>query len=189
MRWYLQGGRFLPKCPETGPRVPPKTTTRNWRPVQLVARDPFGRPRPRPFIMDLIEAMKRVHPDEMVRYGYIFSQLLRLPKPPLPEIDTRDKFAVKLVEFDPEKRNQVVGAVARAKIHNVKVLKSLSDVIGVQRSLFCVQNVPNSLIRQGVTKEEATEIITSIEAAGGVAVMEPVQVILMMSSFPNCLSS
>ncbi|KAG7576353.1 Ribosomal protein L7/L12 C-terminal [Arabidopsis thaliana x Arabidopsis arenosa] len=170
---FVQGRRLLASLGRRiRPRQPKPTEQPERPPIRLRPGDPYGRPRPRPFVMEMIKGMKLLTADEKLKFGYIFSELLGLPKPP--EIKSKDKkFAVKLVKYDPDKRSKVLKEVAWIK-STVVVIKHLAE-LGLQPSLQCVQDVPYSLIKDDVTKEEANEIIAKIQAAGGVAVMEPME--------------
>lgn len=68
-------------------------------------------------------------------------------------------FDVKLEKFD-----------AAAKIKVIKEVRAFTN-LGLKEAKDLVEKVP-SLLKQGVTKEEANDIIDKIKAAGGVAVME-----------------
>ncbi|KAJ0585636.1 putative ribosomal protein L7/L12 [Helianthus annuus] len=68
-------------------------------------------------------------------------------------------FDIKLEKFD-----------AAAKIKVIKEVRAFTN-LGLKEAKDMVEKVP-VLIKQGVSKEEANEIIEKIKAAGGVAVME-----------------
>ncbi|CAA7016856.1 unnamed protein product [Microthlaspi erraticum] len=133
-------------------------------------QDPFGWPLPRLVVREAIERLKLFSPEEKVRFGHIISELLGLPKPPEPPAD--GKFAVKLVEYDPDprKKGRLLREVAWAKA-TVKVMKDMFE-IGLGPSIIALRSVP-CVIKEGITKEEANEIIAKINAVGGVAVLEP----------------
>lgn len=59
---------------------------------------------------------------------------------------------------------------AAAKIKVIKEVRAFTN-LGLKEAKDLVEKVP-ALLKQGVTKEEANEIIEKIKAAGGVAVME-----------------
>lgn len=68
-------------------------------------------------------------------------------------------FDVKLEKFD-----------AAAKIKVIKEVRAFTN-LGLKEAKDLVEKVP-TILKQGVTKEEANNIIEKIKAAGGVAVME-----------------
>ncbi|KAL2997221.1 hypothetical protein AAZX31_09G028800 [Glycine max] len=68
-------------------------------------------------------------------------------------------FDVKLEKFD-----------AAAKIKVIKEVRAFTN-LGLKEAKDLVEKVP-VVLKQGITKEEANEIIEKIKAAGGVAVME-----------------
>ncbi|ONK56500.1 uncharacterized protein A4U43_C10F9400 [Asparagus officinalis] len=68
-------------------------------------------------------------------------------------------FDVKLEKFD-----------AAAKIKVIKEVRTFTN-LGLKEAKDLVEKVP-VLLKQGVTKEEANDIIEKIKAVGGVAVME-----------------
>ena len=68
-------------------------------------------------------------------------------------------FDVKLEKFD-----------TAAKIKVIKEVRAFTS-LGLKEAKELVEKVP-VLVKQGVTKEEANEIIEKIKAAGGVAIME-----------------
>lgn len=68
-------------------------------------------------------------------------------------------FDVKLEKFD-----------ASAKIKVIKEVRGFTS-LGLKEAKELVEKVP-AVLKQGVTKEEATDIIEKIKAVGGVAVME-----------------
>ena len=68
-------------------------------------------------------------------------------------------FDVKLEKFD-----------AAAKIKVIKEVRAFTN-LGLKEAKELVEKVP-VVLKQGITKEEASSIIDKIKAAGGVAVME-----------------
>ncbi|GAU22644.1 hypothetical protein TSUD_234660 [Trifolium subterraneum] len=68
-------------------------------------------------------------------------------------------FDVKLEKFD-----------AAAKIKVIKEVRAFTN-LGLKEAKDLLEKVP-TVLKQGVTKEEANTIIEKIKAAGGVAVME-----------------
>ncbi|XP_027338616.1 uncharacterized protein LOC113852514 isoform X2 [Abrus precatorius] len=68
-------------------------------------------------------------------------------------------FDVKLEKFD-----------AAAKIKVIKEVRAFTN-LGLKEAKDLVEKVP-VILKQGITKEEANDVIEKIKAAGGVAVME-----------------
>ncbi|XP_072069866.1 uncharacterized protein [Arachis hypogaea] len=68
-------------------------------------------------------------------------------------------FDVKLEKFD-----------AAAKIKVIKEVRTFTN-LGLKEAKDLVEKVP-AVLKQGVTKEEANEIIEKLKAVGGVAIME-----------------
>ncbi|CAH2057726.1 unnamed protein product [Thlaspi arvense] len=163
------GRRLFATVGGNGRRFPPRRVL-----PKIVPGDSFGRPRPLPRLMALIKQMQGLSHKNKLKYGFIFSEILGLPKPPELPRGADENFAVKLVKFDPDKRMAVLRAVAWVKsLDSIKVVKHLSEM-GLSPTLDAVENVP-SVIKEGVSEEEANQIIAKIQAAGGVAVMEPME--------------
>ncbi|PON35178.1 Ribosomal protein [Parasponia andersonii] len=143
--------------------------------------DPYGpRSPPSEKIVQLAERIVALPPEERSQIGLALTLKLTLPK--LQQISTEgldlgasggpdagakaeDKkaektaFDVKLEKFD-----------TAAKIKVIKEVRAFTN-LGLKEAKDLVEKVP-VLIKQGVTKEEATEIIEKLKAAGGVATME-----------------
>ncbi|PON42531.1 Ribosomal protein [Trema orientale] len=143
--------------------------------------DPYGpRPPPSEKIVQLAERIVALPQEERSQIGPALTLKLTLPK--LQQISTEgldlgasggpdaggkaeDKkaektaFDVKLEKFD-----------AAAKIKVIKEVRAYTN-LGLKEAKDLVEKVP-VLIKQGVTKEEATDIIEKLKAAGGVATME-----------------
>lgn len=141
--------------------------------------DPYGpRPPPSDKIIQLAEKIAALPSEERRQIGPTLSEKLRHPK--LQSISTegmdlgqqegapakaeekkaeKTAFDVKLEKFD-----------AAAKIKVIKEVRAFTN-LGLKEAKDLVEKVP-SVLKQGVTKEEANEIIEKIKAAGGVAVME-----------------
>ncbi|VVA96646.1 unnamed protein product [Arabis nemorensis] len=105
-----------------------------------------------------------------------------LPHPPkiTPE-EPGEKFAVKLIKFDKDQQDNVLREVAWIK--STEEVRSLMD-LGLKPAVDILENVP-SVVKQGITKEEAKEIIAKLEAVSGEAVMVPMESFggVMMSNF------
>lgn len=143
--------------------------------------NPYGpRPSPSEKIIQLAEQIVELTPEERCQIGPALAQKLTLPK--LQHISTegldlgaqsgpaggakaeekkaeKTAFDVKLEKFD-----------AAAKIKVIKEVRAFTN-LGLKEAKDLVEKVP-VLLKQGVTKEEAAEIIEKIKAAGGVATME-----------------
>lgn len=143
--------------------------------------DPYGpRTPPSEKIIQLAERIVALTPEERCQISPALAQKLTLPK--LQHISTegmdlaaqavpaggakaeekkaeKTAFDVKLEKFD-----------AAAKIKVIKEVRAFTN-LGLKEAKDLVEKVP-ALLKQGVTKEEAAEIIEKIKAAGGVATME-----------------
>ncbi|KAL9673182.1 hypothetical protein QQ045_029436 [Rhodiola kirilowii] len=161
---------FVPRDPKSKPikyKYPP-------------VYDPYG-PRP-PLsekILQLAEAIATLPPEERMIIGPTLREKLRHPKmktistegmdigsaggagPAKAEETKAEKtaFDVKLEKFD-----------AAAKIKVIKEVRAFTN-LGLKEAKDLVEKAP-VVLKQGVTKEEATSIIEKIKAAGGVAGME-----------------
>ncbi|KAL3511108.1 hypothetical protein ACH5RR_030509 [Cinchona calisaya] len=144
--------------------------------------DPYGpRPPPSDKIIQLAERIAALSPEERNMIGPTLGERLRHPKmqPLLVEgtdlgaqggsgagtSKTEEKkaektaFDVKLEKFD-----------AAAKIKVIKEVRAFTN-LGLKEAKDLVEKVP-VLLKQGITKEEANDIIEKIKAAGGVAVIQ-----------------
>ncbi|OMO59949.1 hypothetical protein CCACVL1_24518 [Corchorus capsularis] len=143
--------------------------------------DPYGpRPPPSDKIVQLAERIAALQPEERKQIGPVLAERLSHPKLQRVETDGMDlgsqggggagatkveekkektAFDVKLEKFD-----------ATAKLKVIKEVRAFTN-LGLKEAKDLVEKVP-AVLKQGVTKEEATEIIEKIKAAGGVAVME-----------------
>ncbi|GAU51413.1 hypothetical protein TSUD_413240 [Trifolium subterraneum] len=142
--------------------------------------DPYGpRPPPSDKIVQLAERIAALSEEERGHIMPALSERLKLPK--LQPISTegmdlgsdsdaagakveekkaeKTAFDVKLEKFD-----------AAAKIKVIKEVRAFTN-LGLKEAKDLVEKVP-TVLKQGVTKEEANTIIEKIKAAGGVAVME-----------------
>ncbi|CAA7057116.1 unnamed protein product [Microthlaspi erraticum] len=163
---FVQGRRVITSRVDHGyPDLRPKRELR-YDP-RIGPFDFFGRPLPRPIISKAIELLKGLTDEEKYKYGHVFSQLLGLPKPP--EEPTTGTFAVKLVEYDDEKLQEVLKEIVWVK-DTIKVVKEFAEE-EVGASIYAMENLP-SVIKEGISEEEADEIIAKLKAAGGVAVKE-----------------
>ena len=143
--------------------------------------DPYGpRPPPSEKIVQLAEQIEALSEEERGQIMPTLSERLKLPKlQPIstdgmgmgtegggaagPKVEEKKAektaFDVKLEKFD-----------AAAKIKVIKEVRAFTN-LGLKEAKDLVEKVP-VVLKQGVTKEEANEIIEKIKAAGGVAVME-----------------
>ncbi|PNY01799.1 ribosomal L12 ATP-dependent clp protease adaptor protein [Trifolium pratense] len=142
--------------------------------------DPYGpRPPPSDKIVQLAERIAALSEEERGHIMPALSERLKLPK--LQPISTegmdlgsdsgaagakveekkaeKTAFDIKLEKFD-----------AAAKIKVIKEVRAFTN-LGLKEAKDLVEKVP-TVLKQGVTKEEANTIIEKIKAAGGVAVME-----------------
>ncbi|XP_050256775.1 uncharacterized protein LOC126702159 [Quercus robur] len=143
--------------------------------------DPYGpRPPPSDKIINLAERIAALPTEERRQIGPTLTDRLRHPKLQPISVEGIDlgpqggaagstkaeekkaektAFDVKLEKFD-----------AAAKIKVIKEVRAFTS-LGLKEAKELVEKVP-VLVKQGVTKEEANEIIEKIKAAGGVAIME-----------------
>lgn len=140
--------------------------------------DPYGpRPPPSDKIIKLAERIASLPAEERKLIGPTLGEKLMHPKlqpisvgemdsgpqegPSKTEEKKAEKtaFDVKLEKFD-----------AAAKIKVIKEVRAFTN-LGLKEAKDLVEKVP-IVLKQGVTKEEANEIIEKIKGAGGVAVME-----------------
>ncbi|CAK7328905.1 unnamed protein product [Dovyalis caffra] len=169
VRYFQQD--FVPRDPKTKPK--------KYKYPQVY--DPYG-PRPPPLekIIELAERIAALPPEERSQIGPALGYKVNLPKmQPIStegmdlgsqggtaataaaKVEEKEKtaFDVKLEKFD-----------AAAKIKVIKEVRSFTS-LGLKEAKDLVEKVP-CVLKQGVTKDEANDIIEKIKAAGGVAVME-----------------
>ncbi|KAL3327515.1 hypothetical protein AABB24_035278 [Solanum stoloniferum] len=165
--------------PDFVPRDP------NAKPIRYkypAAYDPYGpRPPPSDKIVQLAECIAALAPEERRQIGPLLREILRHPNLKQISVEGMDlgamggagggtakaeekkvektAFDVKLEKFD-----------AAAKIKVIKEVRSFTS-LGLKEAKELVEKAP-AILKQGVTKEEANEIIEKIKAVGGVAVME-----------------
>ncbi|KAL5097751.1 hypothetical protein RYX36_002078 [Vicia faba] len=158
------------------------TRNSNARPIKYKipqSYDPYGpRPPPSDKIVQLAERIAALSEEERGHIMPTLSERLNLPKlEPIstegmdlgseggagPKVEEKKAektaFDVKLEKFD-----------AAAKIKVIKEVRAFTN-LGLKEAKDLVEKVP-TVLKQGVTKEEANTIIEKIKAAGGVAVME-----------------
>ncbi|KAL6011513.1 hypothetical protein ACLOJK_001961 [Asimina triloba] len=163
---------FVPRDPKAKPK----------RYKYPAVYDPYGpRPPPSDKIVQLAERIASLPPEELRQIGPTLRDGLRHPKMQPISVDGLDlgpqggassnavkaeekkaektAFDVKLEKFD-----------AAAKIKVIKEVRAFTN-LGLKEAKDLVEKAP-TLLKQGVTKEEANDIIEKIKAAGGVAVME-----------------
>lgn len=142
--------------------------------------DPYGpRPPPSEKIIQLAERIGALSDEERGQIMPTLAERLKLPKlQPIstegmdlgPEVGAagpkveekkaeKTAFDVKLEKFD-----------ASAKIKVIKEVRAFTN-LGLKEAKDLVEKVP-VVLKQGLTKEEANDMIEKIKAAGGVAVME-----------------
>jgi len=172
----LQSRSFQPDFVPRDPSAKPK------RYKYPAFYDPYGpRPPPSDKIIQLAERIAALPTEERVQIGPTLRERLKHPKMQPISVEGMDlgpqggasagstkaeekkvektAFDVKLEKFD-----------ASAKIKVIKEVRTFTS-LGLKEAKDLVEKVP-VLIKQGVTKEEANDIIEKIKAAGGVAVME-----------------
>ncbi|KAJ0765918.1 putative ribosomal protein L7/L12 [Helianthus annuus] len=169
---FLQSRFFQPDFVPADPKPTPKK-------YKLPSSyDPYGpRPPPSDKIIQLAEKIAALLPEERLQIGPTLRE--RLMHPLMQSVSdegvdlggaqggsakTEEKvektvFDVKLEKFD-----------AGTKIKVIKEVRAFTS-LGLKEAKEMVEKAP-VLVKQGVTKEEANEIIEKIKAAGGVAVME-----------------
>ncbi|CAH2051013.1 unnamed protein product [Thlaspi arvense] len=185
----IRHGRSLPKIvgplqsrsfqPDFVPRDPKAKPKKYKYPAFY---DPYGpRPPPSDKIIQLAELIAALPTEERNQIGPTLRERLRHPKMQPISVEGMDLgsqggpssgsakaeekkaektvFDVKLEKFD-----------AAAKIKVIKEVRAFTN-LGLKEAKDLVEKVP-VVLKQGVTKEEANEIIEKIKAAGGVAVMD-----------------
>ncbi|KAM7479902.1 hypothetical protein LguiA_028115 [Lonicera macranthoides] len=140
--------------------------------------DPYGpRPPPSDKIVKLAEQIAALPPEERIQIGPTLRERTKHPKMQPISVEGTDvgggagaaqaeekkaektAFDVKLEKFD-----------VAAKIKVIKEVRAFTN-LGLKEAKELVEKVP-VVLKQGITKEEASSIIDKIKAAGGVAVME-----------------
>ncbi|KAB1213300.1 50S ribosomal protein L7/L12 [Morella rubra] len=172
----LQFRCFQPDFVPRDPKAKPK------RYKYPAVYDPYGpRPPPSDKILNLAERIAALSPEDRRQIGPTLRDRLRHPKLQPVSVEGMDlgsqaggaagsakaeekkvektAFDVKLEKFD-----------AAAKIKVIKEVRAFTS-LGLKEAKDLVEKVP-TLLKQGVTKEEANNIIEKIKAAGGVASME-----------------
>lgn len=144
--------------------------------------NPYGlRPPPSDKIVQLADLISSLPPEERAQIGPTLQDKLDHPK--LQQVSSEDMemgggngggtdgakkedkkvektaFDVKLDKFDPS-----------AKIKVIKEVRAFTS-LGLKEAKELVEKSP-VILKRGLTKEEATDIIDKIKVAGGVAVME-----------------
>ncbi|KAK8569374.1 hypothetical protein V6N13_046433 [Hibiscus sabdariffa] len=145
--------------------------------------DPYGpRPPPSDKIVELAERIAALPPEERRQIYPTLSERLSHPKmqtiadegmqlgsqgglgagagaAKVEEKKEKTAFDVKLEKFD-----------AAAKVKVIKEVRAFTN-LGLKEAKDLVEKAP-VILKQGITKEEANDIMEKIKAAGGVAVME-----------------
>lgn len=163
---------FVPRDPKAKPK------RYKYPPVY----DPYGpRPPPSEKIVQLADRIAALSPEELKQIGPTLRDRLKHPKMQPISTDGLDlglqggassgsakaeekkaektAFDVKLEKFD-----------AAAKIKVIKEVRAFTN-LGLKEAKDLVEKAP-VLLKQGVTKEEANDIIEKLKAAGGIASME-----------------
>ncbi|KAK8324644.1 hypothetical protein V6Z11_A12G316200 [Gossypium hirsutum] len=131
-------------------------------------------------MLSLKERIAALPPEERRQIGPTLTERLRHPKmqviadegmdldaqggagagaPKAEEKKEKTAFDVKLEKFD-----------AAAKIKVIKEVRAFTN-LGLKEAKELVEKAP-VILKQGITKDEANDIMEKIKAAGGVAVME-----------------
>ncbi|KAF8408259.1 hypothetical protein HHK36_007408 [Tetracentron sinense] len=144
--------------------------------------DPYGpKPPPTDKIIHLAERIAALHSEELEQIGPTLRERLKHPKMQQVSSEGMDfssqggaaagsakaeekkaekiAFDVKLEKFD-----------AAAKIKVIKEVRAFTN-LGLKEAKDLVEKAP-VVLKQGVTKEEANDIIEKVKAGGGVVVME-----------------
>ncbi|XP_071693998.1 large ribosomal subunit protein bL12c [Rutidosis leptorrhynchoides] len=171
----LQSRFFQPDFVPADPKAKPKK-------YKLPASyDPYGpRPPPSEKIIKLADKIASLPPEERMQIGPTLRLKLCHPSMQSMSVDgvglgtqggsgagsakaeekvEKTSFDIKLEKFE-----------AASKIKVIKEVRTFTS-LGLKEAKDIVEKVP-VVIKQGVTKEEANDIIEKIKAAGGVAVME-----------------
>ena len=172
----LQCRAFQPDVVSSDPKAKPK----RYKIPQFY--NPYGRrPPPSEKIIQLAERIGALPEEERHQIMPALAERLKLPKlQPIstdgidlgqeggaagagPQVEEKKvektAFDVKLEKFD-----------AAAKIKVIKEVRAFTN-LGLKEAKDLVEKVP-VVLKQGVTKEEANDMIEKLKAAGGVAVME-----------------
>ncbi|CAL5385383.1 unnamed protein product [Camellia sinensis] len=170
----LQSRSFQPDFVPRDPKASPK------RFKYPAFYNPYGpRPPPSDKIIQLAERIASLPTEERVQIGPTLRERLKHPKMQPISVEGMDvgpqggqstakaeekkvektAFDVKLEKFD-----------AAAKIKVIKEVRAFTN-LGLKEAKDLVEKVP-VVLKQGVTKEEANDIIEKVKAAGGVAIME-----------------
>ncbi|GLJ22623.1 hypothetical protein SUGI_0425760 [Cryptomeria japonica] len=141
--------------------------------------EPYGaRPPPSDKILKLADEIANLPPEERRQIGPCLTDKLRAPRLQMlssdaamampvavgaPKVEEKKAektaFNVKLEKFD-----------SAAKIKVIKEVRAFTD-LGLKEAKELVEKAP-VILKQGLTKEAANEIIEKIKVAGGVAIME-----------------
>ncbi|CAL5372639.1 unnamed protein product [Camellia sinensis] len=170
----LQSRSFQPDFVPRDPKASPK------RYKYPAFYNPYGpRPPPSDKIIQLAERIASLPIEERVQIGPTLRERLKHPKMQPISVEGMDvgpqgvpsttkaeekkvekmAFDVKLEKFD-----------TAAKIKVIKEVRAFTN-LGLKEAKDLVEKAP-VVLKQGVTKEEANDIIEKVKAAGGVAIME-----------------
>ena len=161
--------------PDFVPRDP-KSTPKKYKYPQVY--DPYGpRPPPSEKIVHLADRMASLSKEELAQVGVLLGEKLSQPKlqkvsaegmdfgqqaaaaaPKAEEKVEKTAFDLRLEKFD-----------AASKIKVIKEVRALTN-LGLKEAKELVEKAP-VLLKQGLTKDEANDIIEKIKGAGGVVVM------------------
>lgn len=171
-------GPFLLQARHIQADVAPKTKSIKYKFPSLY--NPFGpKPPPSDKVVQLAEQIAALSPEERGQIGPALREKLNHPK--------LEKISTEGLEFGPaggagagaaeeQKVEKTAFDVKLEKFDTAAKLKVIKEVraftsLGLKEAKDLVEKTP-AVLKQGVTKEEAQEIIDKIKAAGGVAVME-----------------
>ncbi|KAK2967172.1 hypothetical protein RJ640_005216 [Escallonia rubra] len=169
----LQSRSFQPDFVPRDPREKPK------RYKYPAFYDPYGpRPPPSEKVIQLAEQIVALPPEERCQISHALQQRARHPKMVPISVEGMDlggpsAGSAKAEEKKPEKTAfdvKLEKFEAAAKIKVIKEVRAFTN-LGLKEAKELVEKVP-TVLKQGVTKEEANDIIEKIKTAGGVAVME-----------------
>nr|XP_043637407.1 50S ribosomal protein L7/L12-like [Erigeron canadensis]XP_043637408.1 50S ribosomal protein L7/L12-like [Erigeron canadensis] len=170
---YLTLARSIRRLPThydiTGPlqsRFRPKLVPADPKPKKYklpATYDPYGpRPPPSDKIIQLAEKIAALPPEERRQISPVLREILGHPKmqstPVEQKVEKITTFDIKLEKYDAADRIKVIKEVRALTSLNLKEVKDMVDSVPI-------------VIKQGVYKDEADEMIEKIKAAGGVAVM------------------
>ncbi|CAN6478352.1 unnamed protein product [Victoria cruziana] len=130
--------------------------------------DPYGpRPPPSDKVVRLAERIASLSPEELEQFGPCLSERIRAPR--LQHVSGSEAAAAGGGTSPSAAAEEKKKAVEKTAF-DVK-LEKFDAAAKIKEAKELVEKAPVTL-KQGVTKEEANDILEKIKAAGGVAVME-----------------